>query len=77
MEKTSLVVFDGLGVKHHSPVMYFFFAETTSELPATTNLSDKKAEHEMSAEASDSNLKRVNVHVKVLLAGKVIKSHSL
>ena len=50
---------------------------TTSELSATTNLSDKKAEHEMSAEASDSNLKRVNVHVKLLLPGKVIKSHSL
>ena len=31
----------------------------------------------MSAEASDSNLKRVNVHLKVLLLGKVIKSHSL
>ena len=55
MEKTSLVVFDGLGVKHHSPEMQIF-AETTSELPVTTNLSDKKAEHEMSADASDSNL---------------------
>ena len=53
------------------------FAETTSELPATTNLSDKKAEHEMSAEASNSNLKRVSVHLKVLLPGKAIKSHSL
>ena len=52
-------------------------AETTSELSVTTNLSDKKAEHKMSAEASDSNLKRVNVHLKVLLPGKVIKSHYL
>ena len=47
------------------------------DLPATTNLSDKKAEHEMSAETSDSNLKRVSVHLKVLLPGKAIKSHSL
>ena len=31
----------------------------------------------MSAEASDSNLKRVSVHLKVLLPGKAIKSHSL
>ena len=30
----------------------------------------------MSAEASDSNLKRVNVRLKVLLLRKVIKSHS-
>ena len=54
-------------------------AETTSELPVTTNLSEKKAsaEHEMSVEASDSNLKRVNVHLKVLSLGKVIKSHCL
>ena len=41
------------------------------------NLSDKKAEREMSAEASDSNLKRVSVNLKVLLPGKAIKSHSL
>ena len=73
MEKTSLVVFDGLGVKHHeySPVMSIL-AEMTSELLATKNLSDKKAEHKMSAEASDSNLKRVNVHLKVLLLEQVI-----
>ena len=31
----------------------------------------------MSAEASDSNFKIVNVHLKVWLLGKVIKSHSL
>ena len=39
MEKTLLVGFDGLGVKHHCPVMKIL-VETTTELPATTDLQE-------------------------------------